>query len=140
MGLLTTEPAIDKRSRRWTVAVHESAHAVVAEELGWSVRSVRIIKDGDEGIMSDAPPWLRDRTRRATENAVIALAGVCASLRETDGAEPYGLEHDRADAVRALRGVEVSYPEAEMRARELVNGHWGRIQRTAERLYRLGRI
>lgn len=134
---------IDKASRRWMVAVHESAHKVAAEKLGWTVRYVRIICDGDEGIAQDRAPLLRDKKRKAIENAVIALAGVEANIREAGHrVEPYGLVHDRQDAARFLRPYfhDISLPQIEMQARTLVNAHWSTIQRVAARLYVAGEL
>ncbi|MFC5992918.1 hypothetical protein ACFQE5_01685 [Pseudonocardia hispaniensis] len=130
---------IDKSSRRWTVAMHEAAHVVAARQLGWTVRYARIIRDGDEGVMDDAPPHGRDKREVAVESAVISLAGICASARQ-HWFLPYGCGHDQRDARKALRGTGMSLGDAKYEARRLVNKHWREIERVARQLYRDGEL
>jgi hypothetical protein len=136
--------AIDKGSRRWTVAVHEAAHVVVARRLGWRVLHAAITgpvgREGGE--MADAPPagWgRRDRVRVAEDSAVISLAGTAASARQR-WLLPSGCQHDQCDARRLLRETDLSYGEAYRAARHHIGKHWGEIERVACHLYRHGAL
>ncbi len=135
---------IDKSSRRWTVAVHEAAHVVVARRLGWRVLHATITGPAgrEGGQMTDAPPagWgRRDRVRVAEDSAVISLAGTAASARQRWWL-PSGCQHDQRDARRMLRETDLSYSDAYRTARQHINQRWGEIERVARHLYRHGEL
>jgi hypothetical protein len=137
-GWFGSGPVIDTGSRRWTVAVHEAAHVVVARRLGWRVRSAQVFADGS-GYTDDVAPAGGEATTVAVQNAVIALAGPCASARQR-WFLPAGCGHDERDARRALRGTGVSYNQARTQARRLVDRHWRDIDKVARRLYHDGHL
>lgn len=135
----TQHSVIDRSSRRWTVAVHEAAHAVVGTRLGWKVAYCVIHAGSESGETFDVPPRGLDPRRRSIEDAVIGLAGTCASARQRL-VMPYGCQHDQNHARRVLAGTGIGFGEAKGQARLLVARHWIEINRVARRLYRRGSL
>lgn len=126
--------------RRRYLAIHEAAHAVVAEALGLRVRHVSI----DPECMTYLT--LVPATRRwYTRNAIVACAGFIAESRVT----PDLIVAAGQDGENAQRSMALFYGEAEVegrfqwavkRAERLVHGHWLAIERVAARLLRSGTL
>lgn len=57
---------VDETSERWVPAIHEAAHAVLAEELGARVRSCRVTGEHTGNTR---------HTASAADHAVIAVGG-----------------------------------------------------------------
>lgn len=138
---LPDDAKIDTWSRRWTVAMHESAHVVACERFGWAWEYAQIHRDGS-GVMDDKAPGHLSWDDCSIQSATIALAGVMCTDR-LEWFLPTGCDSDRAHAARMIRGLRtspLSLREVQVEARNLVNQSWPQIKKTAVRLYRAGRI
>jgi hypothetical protein len=140
---------------RWASSYHEAGHCVVAMLLGWRVEGAWIL--GGEGLQA-VTRYKSGNWKRPAEWAdlVVSLAGPIAE--STQGGEDlltvleHGIEHERSDLHRARREAErlarfglFTTPDhallaAEQTARALLARHWDHVVRTAETLYRDGRI
>ncbi|ALE72993.1 hypothetical protein FRP1_07615 [Pseudonocardia sp. EC080625-04] len=116
---------IDEYSERWATAVHEAAHAVLAEHLGARVKFCRITGD-DTGLTR--------HTAEGADHAVVAVGGERATrlLCGTGGGST--TDYDHADT--ALTGTGHDLGWAEHRADQLIQDHRREIRRTATTLHR----
>jgi hypothetical protein len=135
MSWFNTAPAVDTSSTRYKTCLHEAAHAVIAEHLGWRVTNIRI--DADGGGVVHARYRGSDEAKHAVQYATWLLAGPAASLRVA-WFMPAGCDWDDHHARKALRRARTSYSDTKSHARSLVGRHWGRIQREARTLYTTG--
>lgn len=133
----STPGKVDKSTRRWVVAEHEAAHAVVARALGHRVDHCWI--NDEHGETKASLPWSRDPERALFEMAVIALAGPDASSRGR-WFLPAGCAADKRIAAQFLNEIGARPADARSRAHRLVGSQWGHIQRTAFHLYRNGSL
>lgn len=122
------------------VAIHEAAHAVVAEVLGVGVWQVSL----DHGCLTRFVPVPASRQWYA-RNAVVACAGDIAERRVT----PDLVLTDGHDGENARRLLALCYAKTEVKervqwakkqARRLVFDHWLAIERVAARLLRAGTL
>lgn len=133
---------VDEGSRRWVVAVHEAAHVVIAEALGWLVLGCTITDE--DGEMNDEAPDGLDRPAELAQSATIALAGISANERQLGGV-PHGCEHDEHDAAEALDelaglGFDLPYADVQAEADALVDELIEDIITTAVELYEHGEL
>jgi hypothetical protein len=144
---------------RWPTAIHEAGHAVVARELGRSVRLVSIEADEDGGTlgrMLGRPPgsWFQPdfmsvdgRVRHRLETEImVSLAGAEAELRVSkEGKARVGAENDWRQAINLALYLTMgeskeagAYVEwLRLRTINFINGHfmvWECIEALATRL------
>lgn len=136
MSWFSSGPPVDTSSGRYKVCLHEAAHAVVAESLGWRVTQIVIDDDGDAGVVN-ARYRGSDRIEHDVQYATWLLAGPVASLRVA-WFMPAGCDWDDRHARKALRRTGTSYGQVKSQAKTLVGRHWGPIQREARALYLAG--
>lgn len=136
MGWFSSDPPVGTSSGRYKTCLHEAAHAVVAESLGWQVTAIRVFDDGG-GEVSARCPRSAGEIGHALQYATWLLAGPVASLRVA-WFLPAGCDWDDHQARKALRRARGSCGDTKAHARRLVGRHWGRIQREARTLYRTG--
>lgn len=161
MTAVTAPPAaVDLRSRRWLVAVHEAGHVAAARSFDWRLVFTRLTPD-DGGLTRDTPPWLRERRRAARESVLISLAGPLADERllavtlPEDGRYgdrataardllragiPEGCETDMTTAHREAAVLDEPLGELLGEARALVRSRWPEIERVARVLYVRGAL
>lgn len=119
---------IDESSERWVTAIHEAAHAVVAEHLGSRVRYCRVTSD-ETGVTSN--------TATGLPLAVVAVAGERATRLLCGSGGGSGIDYQHAAA--ELRGTGHDIAWAEQHADEAITANRREIRRDATCLYRKGR-
>lgn len=121
-------------------SIHEAAHAVVAQALGFNVEHVSIAQDGS-GLTSyvigdeDTVAGIEDRI-------VVTIAGPIASniIAGTDiYARWHAADHDKIAALTAMLARRASFPDlrvlaCEQRAAELVRANRREIEAMADKL------
>lgn len=120
---------IDETSERWTTAVHEAAHAVIAHACGAQVTVCEIDRRHDD----------RGRTRHTAEGpdwAVVAVAGERATRQLLGAGGGSGVDYQQADAALTGTGRDIGW--AEHAADELIGTHRRDITTLARQLYRTG--
>ena len=122
------DPEVDETSERWVTAVHEAAHAVVAEECGARVDFCRVDTE---------TTGMTRHNGSGLVHAVIAVAGERATrlLLGTGG----GSSVDYEQAQVALDGTGRDLTWAETTAEHVIHGCRRDIHAAARRLYRSGR-
>jgi hypothetical protein len=136
-------------------AYHEAGHVVAAMLVGYEISSVELLNTDGDGLQA-ATRYASTRQKAAWTDLAVTLAGAIAESRFA-----------RCDVLEVLKAGE-SYPEsdlrraqreaqrlhrlqlytsadhallvAEQRAREMLNGYWPMVEKTAHALYRTGRI
>ncbi len=108
----------DARSQRLrdfrSLCLHEAAHAVVGELLGWRVRSARVWRSRLEGEVNFA-----SSCRRPWVDAIVSAAGHAAELASWTDAVPIPSHTDRREVRDALRGCGAVRPtDAEVKGME----------------------
>jgi hypothetical protein len=155
--------ATKRRSQRYTIAIHEAAHAVIGRVLGFECGEVSVVPDYQEGtagyaIIAEDPlqaagRWENAEFERATlagelprfrdaevwyrARAIISMAGAEAEVEFT-GSCAGGDGDDRNWVARALEEVAgdavVMESRLRRRARGLVRRHQGKIAAVADAL------
>lgn len=126
---LDEREGIDETSERWITAVHEAAHAVIAEVCGARVEVCEIDRRHDD----------RGRTRHTAEGpdwAVVSVAGERATRRMLGSGGGSSVDYQQASA--ALRGTGRAIGWAEDTADDLIGIHRRDITALARQLYRTG--
>ena len=96
---------IEAESQVESTAEHEMGHALVAESLGWTVRSISVVAQGSVlGVTECVPPANLSFEDWLIQSAAIALGSSAAS--EAVGEKPHGTGSDNAYA-RALASLAV---------------------------------
>ncbi len=120
--------AVDETSERWITAIHEAAHAVVAEHFGARVEFCRVTGD-DTGLTR--------HTAQGPAHAVVAVAGERATRLMCGTGGGSGTDYRQATAV--LHGSSHDIAWAEQQAEDAITGNRREIRRAAATLYRKGR-
>jgi hypothetical protein len=124
----------DYRSRDYSLAIHESSHAVLIEHFGYQVQNVEL-----NGPMGCADGNLLPGRNNIVRYAVIAYAGLVAARRAVNDehAKSYAA-HDFDFLTQALSSLNVSGKVkrrisriAEKICERLVEQHWTDIQNVA---------
>ncbi|GAA0905764.1 hypothetical protein [Pseudonocardia zijingensis] len=136
MSWFSSGSPVDTSSGRYKVCLHEAAHAVVAEVLGWRVTQI-VIDDGADAGVVNARYRGSDQIEHDVQYATWLLAGPNASLRVA-WFMPAGCDWDDKQARKALRRVRGDYGATKAAARSLVGRNWRHIQREARTLYLTG--
>jgi hypothetical protein len=137
-------------------AYHEAGHVVAAMLCGYHVDSVElcdVYADGLQARTRCAPP---KRRPYAWTDLAVTLAGPLSEARFArrdvlavlkDGADypESDLRRAQREATRLHRLQLYRSPDhallvAETRAREMLNGYWPMVEKTAHALYRTGRL
>lgn len=135
MGWFTADPPVDRKSDRWSIAVHEVAHLTVARVHGATERSAHFTaSDGSHGRFDVTMPDVAC----TSADAVVHLAGGAGQRLISGRGGPSDLDMDQAR--KALRGTGMSLSRARAAADQLVRKHRPEIIRGADRLYRKGKI
>jgi hypothetical protein len=151
---------------RWSIAVHESAHACAAFVLGRPIYSIKLFADGtgefrgsgvkfaplDEraSIASISADWKRDGGPRDLEwvkhHCIIALAGPCATARLAGAAAGRASGEMDIFNVRSLLSTlpltdgeqAAKFDDANEQARQLVTKHWFAVRSLAAVVWAAG--
>lgn len=126
---LDEREGVDETSERWTTAVHEAAHAVIAQACGATVSVCEIdARHDDRGLTrhsAKGPDW-----------AVVAVAGERATRRLLGSGGGSAVDYQQASG--ALEGTGRDIGWAEHTADDLISAHRRDITALARQLYRTG--
>jgi hypothetical protein len=136
-------------------AYHEAGHVVTAMLCGYEVASVELGDVYSDGLQARTR-YANTRQKTAWSDLAVTLAGplsearyakrdVLAVLNEGAPYEESDLRRAQREAARLATlklytSADHALLIAEQRAREMLNGYWPLVEKTARALYRRGRI
>lgn len=123
----STESAAET-SERWTTAIHEAAHTIVAEQLGARVKYCLVTSD---------QTGRTNNTATGLPLAVVAVAGERATRLLCGAGGGSTTDYQQATAELRRTGHDIAW--AEHQADQAITANRREIRRDATRLYRKGR-
>lgn len=118
---------VDESSERWVTAVHEEAHALIAEQVGAKVSSCRVTGDATGNTRHNA---------EGANHAIVAVAGERAARLLCGSGGGSSVDYEQAEGALAGTGHDIAW--AEQRADDLIRRSQREIRRNARTLYHRG--
>jgi hypothetical protein len=122
------EPKDVEMAWDWHTALHEAAHAVVADALGFEVHSIRMTEDGPN-VDHPGPDVPTEFERYML--AAVCYAGGCAEQQLTGDPPSSTVQSDLRQAHALLDGTDYGHARVARLAQSLVWARWGAIRSLA---------